>query len=171
VSWNDAVAYTEWLSEQTGQNYRLSSEAEWEYGARAGSESKYYWGNDADEACSYANVVDKTTKEKHSGWTIHNCTDGYVEIAPVGKFKANGFGLNDMTGNVWEWCADGWHDNYNGAPSDGSVWENNSNNYRVLRGGSWGMGPYYTRSAERNSNSQAFTNHAFGIRIVRTLAP
>jgi len=157
VSWNDAVAYTEWLSAQTGQNYRLPNEAEWEYGARAGSETKYWWGNEIGRNKANCDGCGSQWDDKMT--------------APVGSFSANEFGLYDTVGNVWEWVADGWHDNYNGAPSDGRVWENNSNEYRVLRGGSWNDRPLNTRSANRNNNSQDASNYLIGFRVARTLAP
>jgi formylglycine-generating enzyme required for sulfatase activity len=104
VSWTDATAYVEWLSQQTGKQYRLPTEAEWEYAARAGTETTRYWGNEPDEACRYANVHDRTSKKENGfGWTHHNCTDGYAKTAPVGSFKPNDLGLFDMLGNVWEW--------------------------------------------------------------------
>ncbi len=122
VSWDDATAYTAWLSTQTGKAYRLPTEAEWEYAARAGTETKYWWGNEIGS--NQANC---------SG---DYCGDSFEYTASVGSFAANPFGLYDTVGNVWEWNADSWHSNYEGAPSDGSVWEGDSN-YRVLRGGSW----------------------------------
>jgi formylglycine-generating enzyme required for sulfatase activity len=114
VSWDDATAYAQWLSNQTGKQYRLPTEAEWEYAARAGTETSRYWGNDPDLACSYANVADQTVKQENTNhWTIHNCTDGYFYTAPVGSFQANKFGLFDMLGNVWEWTCSEYDEKYN----------------------------------------------------------
>ena len=122
VSWEDAQAYVRWLSTETGARYRLPSEAEWEYGARAGTTTRRHWGNDPDEQCLYANGADRTLKRRFDGWTVADCTDGALWTSPAGSFTANGFGLHDMLGNVWEWVADCWHDDYDGAPRDGSAW-------------------------------------------------
>ncbi|MDM8562943.1 formylglycine-generating enzyme family protein, partial [Candidatus Marithioploca araucensis] len=169
VSWNDATAYTAWLSEQTGKAYRLPTEAEWEYAARAGTETSRYWGNNPDDACAYANVHDNTSKTENGfSWTHHNCTDGYAHTAPVGKFNANGFGLLDMLGNVWEWVADPWHSNYEGAPSDGGVWEGDSS-LRVLRGGSWGIDPDVCRTANRDRSTSDGRRQDFGFRVAARL--
>jgi eukaryotic-like serine/threonine-protein kinase len=121
VNWNDATSYCEWLSEQTGEKYRLLSEAEWEYACRAGSTGKYCFGDDVNQLGNYG------WYDKNSGNRTH----------PVGEKKANQFGLYDMHGNVWEWCEDVWHGNYNGAPVDGSAWMNGGeSNRHLLRGGS-----------------------------------
>jgi formylglycine-generating enzyme required for sulfatase activity len=170
VSWNDAMAYAKWLSQQTGKQYSLPSEAQWEYAARAGTKTARYWGNDADDACGYANVADKKAKQKYSGWTIHNCTDGYVYTAPVGQFEPNAFGLFDMLGNVWEWCADPWHSNYKGAPTDGQVWSGGDESYRVLRGGSWDDVPRDGRTAGRNRFTSVERDGSFGFRVVSSVA-
>lgn len=106
VSWEDAVAYAEWLSQKSGQHYRLPTEAEWEYAARSGSKDNRFWGNSADEACKYANVADRTAKEHWAKWTTFQCSDGYGSAAPAGSFQPNGLGLYDMLGNAWEWCQD-----------------------------------------------------------------
>lgn len=115
VSWDDARAYVQWLAGKTGQAYRLPSEAEWEYANRAGTTSKWIWGNDENGSCQDANIADQTAKARKSDWTTSNCTDGHFVTAPVGSFRANGFGLYDMTGNVWEWVEDCYHDSYSGA--------------------------------------------------------
>jgi formylglycine-generating enzyme required for sulfatase activity len=139
VNWQDAQAYTQWLSRKTGQNYRLPTEAEWEYAARAGNNTARPWGDSASQACGYANIMDSTGKAQVPGvtWEVHNCTDGHAYTAPTSSFTANAFGLHDMIGNVWEWTEDCYHDNYSGAPSDGSAWSGGSCEKRVLRGGSW----------------------------------
>jgi formylglycine-generating enzyme required for sulfatase activity len=170
VSWNDAMAYAKWLSQQTGKQYSLPSEAQWEYAARAGTKTARYWGNDADDACGYANVADKKAKQKYSGWTIHNCTDGYVYTAPVGQFEPNAFGLFDMLGNVWEWCADPWHSNYKGAPTDGQVWSGGDESYRVLRGGSWNYIPGFARTAGRRRITSVGRAGGYGFRVVSSVA-
>jgi formylglycine-generating enzyme required for sulfatase activity len=119
INWNDAKAYTQWLSQKTGKNYRLPSEAEWEYAARAGTTTARFWGDNPDQACGYANLADETAKAQIPGassWSVHNCTDGYAYTAAAASFKPNAFGLYDMIGNAWQWTEDCWHDNYNGAP-------------------------------------------------------
>ena len=124
VNWNDAQDYCQWLSALTGTHYRLPTEAEWEYAARAGTTSDYYWEGQGDA--------------KDFAWFSENSED---KTHPVGKKKPNAFGLYDMSGNVWEWVQDCWHDNYDQAPWDGSAWQEQNNGdctRRVLRGGSWG---------------------------------
>ena len=109
VSWYGAVAYIDWLNQETetGKKYRLPTEAEWEYAARAGTSTVRFWGDSPDDACQYANVYDQTSKKENGySWKNHNCDDGYSNTAPIGSFLANSFGLHDMLGNVWEWCAD-----------------------------------------------------------------
>lgn len=157
VSWDDATAYCEWLSDQTGQFYRLPSEAEWEYACRAGSESQYSWGDVAGENnancddCNHAGNVAKTT--------------------PVGHFMPNSWGLSDMHGNVWEWCQDCWHDDYQGAPTDGSAWTSGGDCFqRVLRGGSWIDAAEHISSSKR---CRAPKNYRYcldgGFRVAKTL--
>ena len=153
VSWEDAKAYTEWLSTETGQNYRLLSEAEWEYVARAGTTTAYYFG--ATIFPTQANY--------------NELNDGTVE---VGSYPANAFGLHDMHGNVGEWVEDCWHDNYNDAPTDGSAWTSNCDkNLRVLCGGSWSSVPRYLRSASRDGSDAWSRYNGIGFRIARTLNP
>jgi len=174
LSWNDAQAYVAWLSKKTGQKYRLPSEAEWEYAARAGSKTARPWGEDEDTACAHANVADQTAKREipgASGWAIHNCSDGYAYTAPVGKFAPNRFGLVDMIGNAWEWTADRWHGSYkdSGRPDDGRAWETGADVGRVLRGGSWDLRPQNARSANRISFVPSFRSNDTGFRPARML--
>ena len=160
VNWHDAKAYSAWLSEQTGKAYRLPSEAEWEYAARGGTETAYSWGDDIN--CRQARYGRREGGE---------CSDSKDGTAWVGSFSASAFGLFDMHGNVWEWVEDGWHDNYEGAPSDGRAWTSGGDGgSRVVRGGSWYSGPRFLRSAYRNwcSPSSRFT---FGFRLVQDLNP
>jgi formylglycine-generating enzyme required for sulfatase activity len=160
VSWNDANAYTKWLSKQTGKQYRLPSESEWEYAARAGTKTKYWWGNTASH--EYANYgTDKCCSGLAKG------KDKWKYTSPVGSFKANQFGLYDTVGNVWEWCADFYQDSYKNAPTDGGVWKKD-NKYRVLRGGSWDGDPYGTRAADRNRSVPDGMYFDVGFRVVRT---
>ncbi len=168
VSWNDAKAYAKWLSGQTGFKYRLLSEAEWEYAARAKTTTMRHWGNDWDnkDGCKYANVGDK------GNWTsAFDCTDGYKYTAPAGIFKANGFGLHDMQGNVWEWTEDCWNESYAGAPTIGKAWLSGNCGARVLRGGSWDVFPGVVRAASRFGSDSGSRSNDDGFRIARTLSP
>ena len=152
VSWDDAQAFVKKLSEKTGKQYRLPSEAEWEYAARAGSQTAYSFGDDARELGRYAWFGE------NAGQTTH----------PVGEKQPNAFGLYDMSGNVWEWTEDCWNDNYGGAPSDGRAWTTGACSKRVLRGGSWAFSPRYLRAANRNGDSTAVRfNYGYGFRVAR----
>ena len=169
VSWEDAVAFAKWLSEKTGQTYRLPTEAEWEYAARAGTITSRFWGNNLDEACKYANVADLTAKKLRPQWTTFFCNDGYVVSAPVGTFMPNGYGLYDMLGNVWEWCEDVYNSEaYTKLPKDSPVYEG-SGEYRVMRGCGWSNGPLGIRSSHRVGLSPDFGHHALGFRLVKTV--
>ena len=170
VSWDDAKAYTAWLSQKTGKVYRLLAEAEWEYAARAGTTTRRFWGDDGDRSCGYANGADQTTKAQVPGWNylIANCNDRYAYTAPVGSYRANAFGLYDMLGNVWEWTEDCWNENYTNAPTDGSVWTTGNCSQRVVRGGSWNYFPQYLRAANRIRNTSAFRFSSYGFRVART---
>ncbi|MCF6178164.1 MAG: formylglycine-generating enzyme family protein, partial [Geopsychrobacter sp.] len=106
VSWQDATAYAAWLSSKSGRKFRLPTEAEWEFAARAKTLTTHYWDSDSGDACVYANVGDKSAKKNWQSWSFHPCDDGYAASAPVGSFKPNAFGLYDMLGNVWEWTND-----------------------------------------------------------------
>ena len=159
VSWEDAKAYVEWLGRRTGKGYRLLSEAEWEYAARAETETKYWWGDGVGRNRANCDGC-------RSAW------DGRRKTAPVGSFEANGYGLHDVHGNAWEWVEDCWHDNYNGAPGDGEAWVSGRNcGGRVLRGGSWYSKPWVLRSANRDRNPSGNRDDVDGFRIARTLTP
>jgi formylglycine-generating enzyme required for sulfatase activity len=169
VSWDDAKAYTVWLSRKTGKGYRLATEAEWEYAARSGTSTARYWGNDANQGCGYANIADQTARSQVQGMTWGTtCGDGHAYTAPVGSFRMNGFGLHDMIGNVWEWTEDCWNENYAGAPTDGSSWQTGDCRLRVLRGGSWYINPCFARSANRFRNATGNRNGSLGFRVART---
>ena len=170
VSYTQAVEYIKWLSDKAGKRYRLLSEAEWEYAARAGSEKPRFWGAAADQACEFANVYDLAGKAAHnfSGKNFA-CDDGYAETAPVGTFKPNGFGLYDTLGNVWEWVEDCWNPSYKGAPWEGRAWATGDCSRRVFRGGSWSGEPRYLRSAGRNRGVQSAHGNFLGFRVARTL--
>jgi formylglycine-generating enzyme required for sulfatase activity len=162
VSWHDAHLYLQWLSEKTGQEYRLPSEAEWEYACRAGSKSAFSFGDDITP--EHANYDGQFTyndgpKGKSEGGTTR-----------VGSYQPNPWGLFDMHGNVWEWTQDAVHDNYIGAPADGSAWEEGGDPARrILRGGAWLYQPRYLRSALRNGYSALLANDVVGFRVARKL--
>jgi len=171
INWNDALAYAEWMSQKTGKQYRLPTEAEWEYAARGNTKTARYWGVNPDEACGYANGADKTAQATIQGatsWSVHHCTDGFAYTAAVARFKPNAYGLYDMLGNVWEWTEDSYHDSYNGAPTDGSAWQGGGAK-RVLRGGSWNNSPRNVRAAVRNMDNPEIRFSSFGFRLARTL--
>jgi formylglycine-generating enzyme required for sulfatase activity len=170
VSWADANAFADWLSRKTSKRYRLPTEAEWEYAARAGSSTARFWGDDADRACPYANTGDLTWKKKTGHKIVANCRDGYHRTAPVASFHTNQFGLHDMLGNVLEWTEDCWHINYDKAPTDGSAWTDSGDcNKRVLRGGSFDVRPSGARSARRYWGEANSGDNLSGFRIVREL--
>ena len=152
VNWRDARKYASWLSEKTGKRYRLPSEAEWEYAARAGSTTRYSWGDDIGP--NWANF-ELTSREEH--WTL-----------PVGLFRPNAFGLHDMHGNVWEWVEDCWNYTYDGAPSDGSAWLSGDCGLRVSRGGGWNISEYFLRSAYRIWHGAGSRNPDMGFRMALT---
>ena len=152
VSWNDAKAYVRWLSGRTGEAYRLLSESEWEYVARAGTTGPYHFG------------LSLSSSQANYG-------NNRGETVPVGSYPANAFGLHDVHGNVWEWVEDCWNDSYHGAPSDGSAWESGECGRRVLRGGSWSLIPGFLRSAYRNWLTSGLRDVYYGFRVARTLTP
>ncbi len=169
VSWNDAVAFCKWLSSKEGKTYRLPTEAEWEYACRAGTTTRYYSGDDPETLAKVGNVADAAAKAKFPDWkyTI-KASDGYVFTAPVGKFKPNAFGLYDMHGNAWQWCAD-WYgaEYYAKSPADDPTGPD-SGDGRVLRGGSWCNGPYFARSASRVRVTPDDRDNGAGFRVART---
>ncbi len=171
VSWDDAKAYAAWLSKATGHRYRLPSAAEWEYAARAGGEAVRPWNPDGAGACANANVADQHAAHRYPGWTVFPCDDGYVYTAPVGSFKANAFGLNDMLGNVFQWTDDCWHADYTGVPTDGSSRTYGDCSERELRGGSWFTTPEFVRASYRNHFGLNYRASSVGIRLVREVAP
>ena len=175
VNWEDATAYVQWLSLETGRRYRLPSEAEWEYAARAGTTTPFQWGARADDHCTYGNGADRTAEQifrsQQTSWSFSNCTDGSARIALVGSFTQNAFGLYDMAGNVSEWVEDHWHDSYAGAPDDATAWTRDTIlPGRVTRGGSWAENPSNLRSAKRFWRPFALARSAaVGFRVARTL--
>ena len=169
VSWNDARAYAQWLSKKTGRRYRLPSEAEWEYAARAGSVSARYWGDDPVQACRFANVADQSRFQTWGFGQRHECTDGHYFTAPAGGYAPNRFGLHDMLGNAWEWTEDCWNASYAGAPADGSAWLSGDCAQRVSRGGSWSTVPRFARSATRYRNNADHRDNLTGFRLARVV--
>ena len=188
VSWNDAMAYTRWLSKATGKKYRLPSEAEMEYANRAGTSTRYWWG-DGDPSQKVANLKGEfdipendqtwypTAHERQYAYA-HGYTpflfkgygDGYWGISPVASFQANAFGLFDTAGNVWEWTADCWNTSYHGAPTDGSAWTSNGAcKIRVVRGGSYYCFPRHVRSANRWAQAADYRGMYIGFRVARDL--
>lgn len=159
VSWEDARTYARWLSWETGEPYRLLSEAEWEYVARAGTTTAWYWGETESGGCRYANGYDDEMQ----------CSDGHAEAAPVGSFEPNAFGLYDTFGNVFEWTQDCWNDSYSGAPADETAWQSGNCSERVLRGGSRGNAPVTLRSAFRALAPVGYRSEYNGFRVARAL--
>jgi formylglycine-generating enzyme required for sulfatase activity len=172
VSFGDAQAYAQWLSAKTGSRYRLPSEAEWEYAARAGSRTLRPWGDDPDEGCDFANTYDLVAAARYRlGWQETRCRDGYADLAPVGQFAANAFGLQDMIGNVREWVQDCATGSYVGRPRDGRAWEwIGGCGERVQRGGSWLTPPAESRSAHRAAASAGEQAGDAGFRVALDLA-
>ena len=167
----DALAYVRWLSAQTGHSYRLPSEAEWEYAARAGSTGIYAWGNNVDLGCVHANLYDRRARALQDfGWGFADCDDGYAELAPVGRLKPNAFGLHDMLGNVWEWVADCYRLTYDGAPNDGSAVAGDERCDKwSVRGGGWMTRPTRNRLTFRGRDPNDARYSYFGFRIARDL--
>ena len=151
-SWKDAHSYMSWLSRKTGKQYRLLSEAEWEYAARAGTRTRYSFGDEI------------TPSDANYGWNTR-------KTQPVGSYEANGFGLYDMHGNVWEWVQDCQNGSYAGAPMDGSAWERGDCSRRVWRGGSWLFNPRVLRAANRGGFVTGGRSYDVGFRVARMLTP
>jgi len=169
VSWNDAMAFCNWLSGKEEKTYRLPTEAEWEYACRAGTTTRYYSGDDPESLAQVGNLADAAFKAKFRDreWTI-KASDGYVFTAPVGKFRPNAFGLYDMHGNASQWCADRYGAEYYAtSPADdptGPV----SGDDRVVRGCSFFFGPDNSRSAMRRTSTPVYRFFTLGFRIART---
>ena len=170
VSWEDAKAYVKWLNgRHNGRfTFRLPTEAEWEYACRAGTTTARFWGDDADDACRYGNVADRTAKQKWSNWTIHDCDDGYAVTAPTGGFKPNQFGLHDTLGNVWEWCEDIYSEDAYGKHQRNNPIYTGGGARRVLRGGSWRSEPGGVRCAYRDRDEPGYRSNRIGFGLLRT---
>ena len=165
VSWFDAKAYVEWLSEKTGDEYRLLSESEWEYVARGGTATARYWGESAEQQCRYANGADISSGIP---WGLE-CDDGHARTAPVGGYGPNPYGAHDMMGNVLELVEDGWWTRYNGAPVDESARVYGGSYYKPIRGGSWRNSSNVLRSAYRRYQAAPIGSAWVGFRVARTL--
>lgn len=189
VSWNDAKAYVTWLSRMTNEKYRLPSEAEWEFAARAGTTTRNFWDGATDDICKYANILDQT------GWQVFaknypvgsprpwmtvsqqdmkslqpaQCSDGYVWTAPVGSYNTNQYGLFDTIGNVAEWVEDCYLETYEGAPIDGSAWNEIGCQQHSARGASWFSTLPVVSSARRGGREQSYKSQALGFRVARDL--
>ena len=157
VSWEDAKGYVQWLSRRARREYRLLSEVEWEYAARAGTETAYSWGDEIGVNRANCNGCG-------SQWD-------FSKTAPVGSFGANAWGLHDMHGNVLEWTEDCWNGSYRGAPRDGGAWLSGDCGLRVLRGGSWNSWPMFLRAAGRDGYGTGIRSNIVGFRVARTLTP
>ncbi len=168
VSWEDAHAYVAWLSKKTGKAYRLLSEAEWEYVARAGTTGRRYWP-DTDEAaaCKFASVADTSFKRVSPGMPIFPCDDSFPYTAPVGRFPANAFGLHDLIGNAAEWVEDCWNGDYSDAPSTSAARTTGACAERVFRGGAWNGKPATVRVGYRDRESTDERHDSLGFRVVR----
>ena len=169
VNWDEAQAYVRWLSQETGHEYRLLSEAEWEYVGRAGTETARYWGETPSDQCRFANGADSVGLASYTEWRTVPCSDGYAETAPVGSYEPNAFGLHDVLGNVWEWTQDCWNERYAGGPLDGSAWESGDCSTRGTRGGGWGNAPEQLRSAGRSRTPVGDRYSALGLRVARSI--
>lgn len=168
VTWDDALAYSRWLSRETGAVYRLLSEAEWEYVARAGTSTPHYFGADVEQLCAHGNVADQSVRAVYREWTVLGCTDGQVKPGPVGRYKANSFGLQDVYGNVSEWVLDCDTPDYGaGAMVADDLTADESCESHGHRGGSWDSGAENANSSYRVSASTASEDR--GIRLARDL--
>jgi formylglycine-generating enzyme required for sulfatase activity len=175
VDWNDAQDYLRWLDSKrpskardAAHRYRLLSEAEWEYADRAGTTTRYYWGERAEDACRFANLADRRAGAAYPYMKSADCSDGFTVTSPVGRFPPNPFGLHDMAGNVFQWVADCYQTSYLGAPADGSPWMGEPCEEHVIRGGSFGHLPRLLRSAYRFKDPTDHRSVFLGFRVARS---
>lgn len=172
VSWRDAQAYVAWLTKKTGQPYRLPTEAEWEYAARAGSPADFAWGDDPEASCAYGNLYDAAAAGLKLSWAPLACGDGAAFLSKVGAYKPNAFGLYDMVGNVWEWTQDCYVAPYPATPTDGSALEvEGACERRTVRGGAWMTRADRARSSFRGRDPEPARFAYFGFRVARDLGP
>jgi formylglycine-generating enzyme required for sulfatase activity len=168
ITWNDAVAFCQWLSRREGRTYRLPTEAEWEYACRAGTASRYAFGDDPEALTRFANVFDAASRDAFPGWVRYALpsSDGYTFTAPVGRFRPNAFGLHDMHGNVWEWCSDWYRDDYYAVSPVDDPQGPASGHLRSRRGGAWHSFALYARSSYRNFNTPRSRYPNLGLRVL-----
>jgi formylglycine-generating enzyme required for sulfatase activity len=168
VSWDDAMAFCQWLSRKEGCTYRLPTEAEWEYACRAGTTTRYFSGDDPESLAAVGNVADGAFKTRFpdARHTIR-ASDGYVFTAPVGSYPPNAFGLYDMHGNAWQWCSDWYDERYYEVTSDSGPTGPDAGFARVIRGGSWSNKPHFIRCAQRARNAPYQRDNITGFRVAR----
>ncbi|MBF0296555.1 MAG: SUMF1/EgtB/PvdO family nonheme iron enzyme [Magnetococcales bacterium] len=166
VTWDDANKFATWMSGRGGVHFRLPTEAEWEYAARAGTTSTFIWGEDPAEGCRHANVGDQAAKEAWPKWNVFPCSDGFAETSPVGVFLPNGYGLHDMIGNVWEWVKDWYSPGYYATSPKDDPQGPKEGFFRSARGGSWAVWPDYARTANRTGIDPDHPDLHVGFRLV-----
>jgi formylglycine-generating enzyme required for sulfatase activity len=175
IRWSDAKSYVSWLAGRTGKKYRLLTEAEWEYAARAGTQGLHTWSDDQAAACKVANINDQSTARLAASQGAKSmtasapCDDGFAGVAPVGRLAPNAFGLHDMIGNVWEWVEDCYEMPYGATPVDGSAQLAKGCDRRGARGGAWRSNFARQRPAFRGRDPEALTSQLFGTRVARDL--
>lgn len=179
ISWFDAHVYLDWLSMRNNSQYRLLSDAEYEYATRAGTMTPWFWGNHSDQQSTYANGADLSSMDIEDTFSLSQtygapiqpaqCRTGYSFTSPVGKFKPNRFGLYDMSGNVWEWVEDCFSENHLPTTQSPAKWDNCD--FRAIRGGSWAMEPAFLRSAVRQRDYSWHNDRDIGFRVARDLTP
>ncbi|WP_052692024.1 formylglycine-generating enzyme family protein [Teredinibacter purpureus] len=168
ISLRDAYDYAQWLSDKTGKSFRIPSEAQWEYAAKAGSVSLFSTGNREEDVCRVGNIADESVNEAGLNWSsITACNDTAVSVSAVGQYAPNVFGLYDMHGNVWEWILDCANENYEQAPTDGTVWEEGDCARRGIRGGSFETPASSARSSNREFIAPRTKSPQIGFRVVR----
>jgi formylglycine-generating enzyme required for sulfatase activity len=167
VSWNDAVVFCNWLSKKEGKTYRLPTEAEWEYACRAGTKARFHTGDKDDDLRAAGNIADASLKTKWVDcfWTM-SWNDSYPFTAPVGRFKANAFGLHDMHGNAWEWCSDWYAEDYYGKSAKQDPQGPAIGKERISRGGAWSTQPKFCRAAFRDWHEPGYRSDCVGFRVV-----
>ncbi len=165
ISWQDVQLFIKWINTTTGYKFRLPTEAEWEYAARAGSQDRYHWGSDPSGLCKYANASDAQTLKRFPSFKSNKCDDGYLETAPIKQYLPNLYGIYDIYGNVWEWVQDCWNDHYRDMPKTGKARLHGDCQRRVFRGGGWGDNPNFARSGLRNRGNHYRGKDDVGFRL------